>query len=86
MVQNTEVTGVNLKDWGFFAAYKLKLRTEIAADVLCNVHNWYCELPHDKNNKMACAPSVDSDQPAASAQSDQSSLSEWRKLGPLATH
>ena len=32
-----------------------------------------------------CAPREDSDQPAA-AQSDQSSLSAWRDLGPLATH
>ena len=38
------------------------------------------EPPHDKTNKVACAPSEDSDQP------DQSSLSAWRKLGSLATH
>ena len=32
--------------------------------------------PHDKTNKMTCAPSEDSDQPGhPSAQSDQSSLS-----------
>ena len=35
---------------------------------------------------MACAPSEDSDQPRASAQSDRSLLSAWRKLGSLATH
>ena len=44
------------------------------------------ELPHDKTNKMTCAPSEDSDQAWASAQSDQSSLSAWRKVGSLATH
>ena len=37
------------------------------------------EPPHDKTNKMACAPSKDSDQPGHS-------LSTWRKLGSLATH
>ena len=41
------------------------------------------EPPHDKANKMACAPSEDSDQTAR--QSDQSSLSAWRSTGPLAT-
>ena len=35
------------------------------------------EPPHDKTNKMACA---------LSEESDQSSLSAWRKLGSLATH
>ena len=40
------------------------------------------ELPHDKTNKMACAPSEDSDQP----ESAQSSLSAWRKRGTLAAH
>ena len=34
------------------------------------------EPPHDKTNKMACAPSEDS----------ESSLSAWRKPGSLATH
>ena len=29
------------------------------------------EPPHDKTNKMACAPSEDSDQPGHHAQSDQ---------------
>ena len=33
-----------------------------------------------------CVPSEDSDQPGQSPQSDQSSLSAWRKLGSLATH
>ena len=33
--------------------------------------------PHDKTSNVACAPSEDS---------DQSSLSVWRKLGSLATH
>ena len=41
------------------------------------------EPPHDKTNKVACAPSEDSDQPT---QSDQSSLSAWRNIGSLATH
>ena len=60
------------------------------------------EPPHDKTNRMACAPSEDSDQPGhppslistqrrlrsawAFAQSDQSSLSASRKLWSLATH
>ena len=43
------------------------------------------ELRHDKTNKMACAPSKDRSA-WAFAQSDQSSLSEWRKLGSLASH
>ena len=42
------------------------------------------EPPRDKTNKMACAPGEES--AWASAQSDQSSLSAWRNLGPLATH
>ena len=42
-------------------------------------------LPHDKTNKMACAPSEDRTA-WSSAQSDQSSLSAWRQLGSLATH
>ena len=40
------------------------------------------EPPRDKTNKMACAPSEDSDQPGWS----DSLLSAWRKLGFLATH
>ena len=43
------------------------------------------EPPHDKTNKMACAPSEDRSV-RASAQSDQSSLSAWRNLGSLATY
>ena len=42
------------------------------------------EPPHDKTNKMACVISKDSDQPRHAwvfAQSDQSSLFAWRKLG-----
>ena len=39
------------------------------------------EPPHDKTNKMACAPS----KAWPSAQSDQSPLSAWRKLGSSAT-
>ena len=42
------------------------------------------EPPHDKTNKMACAPS-ENRSVWASAQSDQSLLSAWRKLGSLAT-
>ena len=40
------------------------------------------ELPHDKTNKVACAPSEDSDQPGH----PPSSPSAWRNLGSLATH
>ena len=36
------------------------LYTELSWDVSCLVRN---ELPHDKTNRMACAPSKDSDQP-----------------------
>ena len=39
-----------------------------------------------QNNKLACAPSEDSDQPGHPTQSDQSSLTAWRNLGSLATH
>ena len=39
-------------------------------------HDQKSETPHDKTNKMACAPSKDS----------ESSLSTWRKFGSLATH
>ena len=35
---------------------------------------------------MTCAPSEDSDQPWHQPQSDQCSLSAWKKLGSLATH
>ena len=41
------------------------------------------EPPHDKTNKITCAPSEDSDQ---GAQADQSSLSAWRNIGPLTTY
>ena len=44
------------------------------------------EPPHDKTNKMACAPSKNSRSAWASTQSDQSWVSAWRKLGSLATH
>ena len=45
------------------------------------------EPPHDKTNKMACAPSEDSDQPLASAQSDQSSLyAQWVVKDPMFLH
>ena len=41
------------------------------------------ELQHDKTNKMTCAPSKDSDQPAhqPSAQSDLGTL--WVAQGPI---
>ena len=39
------------------------------------------ESPHDKSNKMTCAPSKDSDQPG-----HQSSLSTWRNIGLLTTY
>ena len=43
--------------------------------------------PHrDKTNKMACAPSKDSDQPGIPPVWSESSLSAWRNLGALATH
>ena len=44
------------------------------------------ELAHDKTNKMACAPSEDSDQPGHPPVWSESSQSARRKLGPLATH
>ena len=44
------------------------------------------ELPHEKNNKVACAHSKDSDQPGPHTVWSESSLSAWRKLGSLATH
>ena len=44
------------------------------------------EPTHDKTNKMACAPSEDSDQPGLCPGWSESSLSTWRKLGSLATH
>ena len=43
------------------------------------------EPPHDKTNKMTCAPSEDRSV-WASARSDQTSLSAWRKFGSFATH
>ena len=45
------------------------------------LHSPTNDLPHDKTNKMGCAPSAD----WASVWS-LSSLSAWRKLGSLATH
>ena len=44
------------------------------------------EPRYDKTNKMICAPSQRFRSAWAFAQSDQSSLSAWRKLGSLATH
>ena len=41
--------------------------------------------PNDKTNKMACAPSEDSDQPGHPPVWSKTSLSAWRKLGSLAT-
>ena len=40
-----------------------------------------CEPPHDKTNKVACAPREDSDQPG-----HPPSLISLRWLGSLATH
>ena len=48
-------------------------------NVLSRPHSLVHELPHDKTNKMACAPSEDSDQP-------EHPLSTWRKLGPSKLH
>ena len=47
--------------------------------------------PHDKTNKMACAPSEDSDQPGHPPNlirvfAVRCPLSAWRNLGSLATH
>ena len=42
------------------------------------------EPPHDKTDKMAGAPSEDSDE--SGHRWTESSLSLWRKLGSLATH
>ena len=53
------------------------------------LRNWTSpfKLPHDKTNKMACAPAQQRLRSAwASGQSDQSSLTAWRKPGSLATH
>ena len=44
------------------------------------------ELPHDKSNKMNCAPSEDSDQPGHPPSLTESSLSAWSKPGSLAPH
>ena len=44
------------------------------------------EPQHDKTNKITCVPRRESDQPWASAQSDQSSLSVCRNFGSLSTH
>ena len=44
------------------------------------------EPSHDKTNKMARAPSEDSDQPGYHPVWSESSLSAWGKLGSLATY
>ena len=44
------------------------------------------EPDYDKANKMTSASSKDSDLPGHLAQSDQSSLSAWRKFGSFVTH
>ena len=44
------------------------------------------EPPHDKTDKMACAPSEDSDQPGHPPSLIRVFTAAWRKLGPLATH
>ena len=70
--------GMSIASWYF--------RADKSSFPICgNYRKWITnEPPHDKTNKIACAPSEDSDQPVwASAQFDQSS---WRKLGSLATH
>ena len=41
------------------------------------------EPPHNKINKMTCAPSEDSDQPGHPQVWSESSLSPWRHTGPL---
>ena len=45
-----------------------------------------CEPHHEKNNKMACAPSKDFRSGWAATQSVQPSLSAWKNIGSLATH
>ena len=81
-----------LKFFMYYAISVSRQRTIILHVFVC----WPAPLlepPHDKTNKVACAPSKDSDQTGrilwsawAFAQSDQSSLSAWRKLWSLATY
>ena len=49
------------------------------------VDSWF-EPPHDKTNKMACAPSEDWISLSIRPIWSESSLSAWRKLGSLPTH
>ena len=65
------------------------------ASSVCSIWITSNESPHDKTNKMACAPSEDSGQPGHPPSLirvfgcpgwSESSLSVWRKLGSLATH
>ena len=54
-----------------------------------NLHAMKYEPPHDKTNKMACAPSEDLDQTGSLGIRpvwSESLLSTWTKLGSLATH
>ena len=52
----------------------------------CATYLLICVSSWPKTNKMACAPSEDSDQPGHLPSLIRVLLSAWRKLGSLATH
>ena len=51
----------------------------------CKNHSTF-EPPHNKTNKMTCAPSEDTDQPRHPPSLIRSLLSAWGSIGSLATH
>ena len=60
-----------------------KLRIKMIASL---TYKFSIELPHDKTNNMGMCAQRRLRTAWASAQSDQSSMSAWRKFGSLATH
>ena len=64
----------NLKHYNWFDKIRSKSRWRRSISISISTF----EPPHDKTNKMACAPSI---RPVWS----ESSLSAWKHLGPLAT-
>ena len=52
----------------------------------CGTCNSIIEPPHDKTNKITCAPSKDSNQPGHPPVRSESMLPAWRNLWSLAIH
>ena len=66
------------RNFSLFLLFRKKSVWTLKISAVYHVCETTIEPPRDKTNKMACAPSEDSDQPGH--------LSAWRKLECLATH